>query len=485
MLRGREAIPIAPLLFTAALALSSGAVAGGLEVADLGTVALGRGTAFVARADNPSAFHYNPAGLSKLEGLHLLVSGNVVNLNLDYQRAGSGQPVLIGGWEVADPALDYSGGPEGVPFASVSSDHRFGPAPLVAFSWGDAFDVDGLALAVGLTTPSSFGMHAYPEGGPQRYAMREANFLIVYPGLGASYAFNRYIQVGAVFIAGVAHLEQSQAIRLLPQPGNTITYNEHAEGDANLRIETLDPFMPTAIVGVLSHPLDWLEIGVAFRFPMKVEAAGKVHYRAPIADLPDSHLVAGRDGVTLRQTFPWMLRTGVRYVHELFDVELDFVYEGWSMLQEFEVDMDADLDDGMAVQPLPDVDVPKHFRDAWSLRLGGDVEVWPEHLAIRVGAFYQASAYPENRDTFSLDFPYDQQIGVGGGLTWHAWEHLDVHAGYMHVFQWDVEVTQGIVQQQGMPVDTAEGPAFIGNTVNNGRYEVDLNIFGASLEAHF
>jgi hypothetical protein len=48
-----------------------------------------------------------------------------------------------------------------------------------------------------------------------------------------------------------------------------------------------------------------------------------------------------------------------------------------------------------------------------------------------------------------------------------------------------VEVTEGIVQQQGMPVDTAEGPAYIGNTVNNGRYAVDLNIFGASLEAHF
>jgi long-chain fatty acid transport protein len=450
-------------------------------VADLGTVALGRGTAFVARADNLSAFHYNPAGLSKQPGINLLISGNVVNLNLDYRRAGTGEPAIIDGVEVANPALDYSGGPEGVPFATVSSDHRFGPSPVVVLSWGDAFDVEGLALAVGLTTPSSFGMPKYPGRGPQRYAMREANFLIVYPGLGASYAFNRYIQIGAVFVAGVAKLEQSQAIRLLPQPGNTITYNEHAEGDADLRIDTLDPFMPTAIIGLLSTPVDWLEIGVAFKFPMKIEATGKVHYEAPISDLPDSFIVPGRDRVTLRQTFPWVLRIGARYVHERFDVELDFVYEGWSMLRSFEVDMDADLDDGMAVQPLPDVDIPKHFRDAWSLRLGGDVEVWPEHLAIRIGGFYQASAYPENRETFSLDFPYDRQVGVGGGLTWHAWEHLDVHAGYMHVFQWDVEVTEGIVQQQGMPVDDVN----TGNTVNNGLYEVDLNIFGASLEAHF
>lgn len=476
---------MAALAIAGAILTPGFARAGGLEVGDPGTVALGRGAAFVARADNPSAFHYNPAGLSKLPGLHLLVSGNVINLNLDYRRSGSGESVLIDGQEVADPALDYSGGPEGVPFTSVSSDRRFGPSPLVVFSWGDAFDVEGLALAVGLTTPSSFGMPAFPERGPQRYAMREAEFLVVYPGLGASYAFNRYLQVGAVFIAGVGKFEQSQAIRLLPQPANTVTYNEHAEGDADLRIDTLDPFMPTGIVGLLSRPLDWLEIGVAFKFPMKIEADGTVHYRAPISDLPDSHLVPGRDRVTLRQTFPWMLRAGLRYIHRRFDVEADFVYEGWSMLQEFEVDMDAELHDGTAPQPMPDVKIPKHFRDAWSVRLGGDVEVWPEHLAIRVGCFYQATAYPENRETFSLDFPYDEQLGVGGGLTWHAWTHLDVHAGYMHVFQRDVRVSEGIVQQQGLPLDTAEGPVATGNTVNNGLYEVDLNIFGASLEAHF
>jgi long-chain fatty acid transport protein len=473
------------LVLAGALAIPPGLAAGGLEVADLGTVALGRGTAFVARADNLSAFHYNPAGLSKLSGPHLLLSGNVVNLNLEYRRAGSGDTVNIDGWDVADPALDYSAGPEGVPFAKVSPDKRFGPAPLVVFGWGDIFDVDGLALAVGLTTPSSFGMPHYPKNGPQRYTMRHAEFLVVYPGIGASYAVNRYFQVGAVFQAGVGKFEHALAIRLLPQPGNTITYNEHLEGDANLRVDTLDPFMPTGIVGVLSNPLDWLEIGVAFKFPMKIEADGRVHYQAPISDLPDSQLVPGRDRLTLRQTFPWILRVGARYIHRRFDVEVDFVYEGWSMLDAFDIEMNADLDDGIGVQQLPDTKIPKDFRDAWSIRLGSDIEVWPEHIALRLGCFYQTSAYPENRDTFALDFPYDEQLGVGGGLTWHAWKHLDVHAGYLHVFQPDVRVTKGIVQQQGMPLQTADGPVNVGNTVNNGLYEVDLNIFGASVEAHF
>ena len=53
---------LAPAAFVSVVLLSAAtARAGGLEIPDLGTVAIGRGAAFVARADNLSAFHYNPA----------------------------------------------------------------------------------------------------------------------------------------------------------------------------------------------------------------------------------------------------------------------------------------------------------------------------------------------------------------------------------------------------------------------------------------
>ncbi|MCP4599645.1 MAG: hypothetical protein GY847_03745 [Proteobacteria bacterium] len=481
--------------------ISSVANGGGLEVPDLGTVAIGRGSAFVARADNLSAFYYNPAGLVKNKGPSLLLSANLINCNVDFLRSGSYGPdgevgtVNIDGMEISNPPQDYSriSPPDvwdPVDYETVSLKSRFGPAPMLVFSYGDAFNVEGLALSIGFVPPSSFGTPKYPEDGPQRYLMREAHFLMLFPGVGVSYGINRYIQIGAVFLSGVGFFEQHLAIRPLPVLNDTQKYNENLDSDADLKVDVKDWFMPTGIIGVLSNPVDWLEIGATVKLPVKIEAKGKTVYTAPTGDLPNSGFTSGRDNVTLRQSFPWMVRAGLRYIHRYFDIEADFVWEGWSSLKEFEIDMDAELNQDLsdpkaAIVDMPDTALPKNFRDTYSARLGSDVEVWPEHIAVRAGGYYQSSAYPKNNDTFNLDFPFAEQIGVGGGITWHAWKHLDVNAGYLHVFQFDVKVKDGIVQQQGLPYESADGPKDIGNTVNNGTYEVSLNLFGVSLEGYF
>ncbi|MCP4680626.1 MAG: hypothetical protein GY854_35110 [Deltaproteobacteria bacterium] len=473
--------------------------AGGLEVPDLGAVAIGRGGAFAARADNLSAFYYNPAGLSKNKGVNLLVGVTLFNVNLHYLRSGSTDDsggvgtVEMNGVDVYNPSRDFAEigpeNPESSDYHSISGERPLSPLPMMVFSWGDAFNVEGLALAVGLITPSSFYLPKYPEKGPGRYAIREGSFLVASPGIGISYAVNRYIQVGGVFLGGAAFLDMSVAIRPVPRLNDPLFYNENLGGDADLSIETKDWFAPSGIFGVLSNPLDWLEVGVAVKLPQKIEANGKAKYTAPTDDLINSDLVSGRDDITLRFHFPWVVRAGVRYIHRYFDIEADFVWENWSSFERFEFDMDAELFQDAVEEEgrmeMPDAEVPKHFRDTYSVRLGGDVEVWPEHIAARIGGYYQTSAYPKNNDTFNLDFPFGEQVGVGGGLTWHACSYLDVNAGYLHVFQFDVEVEDGVVQQIGMPIERDGEEKQTGNTVNNGTYEVGINLFAISLEGHF
>jgi long-subunit fatty acid transport protein len=500
----------AAVIGAALVLLGAGAaLAGGLEVPDLGTRALGRGTAFVARADDLSAFYYNPAGLSKEDGVDALLGANLINLNVDYKRYGSGGcwvdrvgGTFVPGCEadqygvaahypgsvlIADPALDHSVDTAGAPFASTSSSKQFGASPMLVVGWGNVGHVKGLALAIGLVPPSSFGTPSYSKTGPQRYALIDANLLIVFPGIGIAYSPNQYFRVGAVFLSGVGHFRQSQAIRPLPQPLD-LHFNEDLDGDAVLEVDAIDPFIPTGIVGVMSQPLDWLELGASVKLPAEISATGHAKYTAPEVDMPESYLK--KDGVTLNERFPLSVRAGARYVHPRFDLEADFVWEQWSRLDAFEVDMSAVLFDGSNSDiAMPDAQVPKRFRDTYSARFGGDVEVWPKNLSLRAGGFYQTSAYPKNDETFNVDFPFGEQIGVGGGATWHVrirgenW--LDVHAGYMHVFQPDVVVKRGVVQQQGLPLDTGTEQVEIANVVNGGRYRVSLNIFGLALEGHF
>jgi long-chain fatty acid transport protein len=468
-----------------------GARAGGLEVPDLGTVAIGRGTAFVAKADNMSAFYYNPAGLSKSKGPNLLLGSNLVHMNAEFRRSGNDVTLPAGDspYNTYNPSQDYSivdfsAGQSARDYPKTSLGKNIGPAPMLVFSWGDAFGLEGLALAIGLVPPSSFGTPHYPEDGAGRYMVQEAEFLIMFPGVGVSYAFNRYFQIGGVFSSGIGIFEQSVAIRPAFSGNNIMDYNEDLYGDAKLSVHCKDYFMPSGVVGVLSNPLDWLEIGLAVKFPTFIEAEGTASFEAP-DELPDAHLVDGEDKVTLRQNFPWVVRAGARYIHRYFDVEVDFVWENWKSLEAFEIDMDAVLFDGNVDVPMPDSQIPKNFQDTYSVRLGGDVQVWPEHIAIRLGGYYQSSAYPDNYDTFNLDFPFGEQFGIGGGLSWHTCKWLDVNLGYLHVFQLDVEVTEGIVQQQGLPVESGGVEYNIGNRVNNGKYEVALNLFGLSLEGHF
>ncbi len=473
--------------------------AGGIEVPDLGAVSLGRGTAFVAKADNLSAFYYNPAGLSKSKGPNLLLGANLGNLNVRVKRTG-GDPYVqnVHGVEIwsEHPENDYRLVANDVvePFSTTSQQGSLGISSAnLVFNWGDPGGIKGLAVAVGVITPSGYGSSKYPESGSQRYVLIHAEQLIVYPGVGLSYAVNRYFQIGAVFLVGIADIKLKKSARFLALY-DSWHHNEHMQGDAGFDIHVQDMFMPTGIIGILSNPTDWLEIGVSVKLPTFIKAEGKGELTDPPEDTPDAVLREGRDEVGIDLTLPLVVRAGVRYIHRVFDIEVDFVFENWSMLQEVKVSSDLLIESESADihTPFPDSTVPLNYRDTYSVRLGGDVNVWPEHIVIRAGAYWQSSAYPENNDTFSVFAPFGQQVGLGGGLTWRTCKWLDVNLAYLHVFQEDATVENGVVQQMALPVeivdpDNPESVELVenGNIVNSGKYEVDMNIIGLSLEGHF
>src|SRR5580692_2301703 len=62
----------------------------GIRLPDQDAFAMGRGEAFVATADNPSAIYYNPAGITQLKGDNL--RGGIYGIYLDpsYQNPING-----------------------------------------------------------------------------------------------------------------------------------------------------------------------------------------------------------------------------------------------------------------------------------------------------------------------------------------------------------------------------------------------------------
>src|SRR5260370_32254876 len=71
-------------LFVLLLFACADALALGLRVPNQDAEAIARGNAFAATADNPSALHYNPAGVTQLQGRNFQYGMHDISINSLY-----------------------------------------------------------------------------------------------------------------------------------------------------------------------------------------------------------------------------------------------------------------------------------------------------------------------------------------------------------------------------------------------------------------
>src|SRR5690606_31122833 len=92
----------------------------------------------------------------------------------------------------------------------------------------------------------------------------------------------------------------------------------------------------------------------------------------------DAQLAVPGAAARLDLVVPPTARLGARYVHregerEVFDVELDLVYEAWSMIERYDVELDGTIILFSGGVEAPDTLIEKRWRDTLSVRLGGTV----------------------------------------------------------------------------------------------------------------
>src|SRR5438874_8009493 len=141
-------MPIARLLAAAAALVPSLALAAGFYVPDLGVRALGRGGAFVARADDLTAAWYNPAGLADQPGTRFIGDVAFVKQSVAYQRTDE-MGNAAGFLPVGNSAFPFT-----IPFLGISSD----------------FGLRNLTFSLSAYGPYA-ATYQYPEGGAQRYTL--------------------------------------------------------------------------------------------------------------------------------------------------------------------------------------------------------------------------------------------------------------------------------------------------------------------------
>jgi long-chain fatty acid transport protein len=331
-MRTRAILPAAPSLVVGlgmCLLVPSAAHGDGFRLLDQGAAATAQGAAFAAQADDPSALHYNPAGMTQLPRVQLYSGANLISGPTNFTNTDGATTSGGSGGVIANP-------PPGS-FYITGSLKELMPGAI-----GD------LTLGLGLTAP--FGLKvSYPTDGPLATVTTHAALPLLDIKPTAAYRLAPYLAVGAgldiyTFSSLIGDGQAEQKRLAGPEfsplgipPGSVLEVNgvDTAVG-FNLSM-LITPFRTTD-----DKHKPRFNLGIVYRSPVTLNLEGRF-------------LVNGRSvaDAEVQLKLPWIFTGGVAWwpvrndSHE-WKLEVDVDHVDWSSFK----NLDVKLSTG-ATLPLP------------------------------------------------------------------------------------------------------------------------------------
>lgn len=460
----------------ALLCASSTAYAGGFDIPDNGAQALGRGAAFVAKADDSTAIYYNPAGLARQRGTRVYAGGNLYLHSFEFQRSGSfpddpNDPATPWG-QRPFPVVNNAAGPFFAPFLAASTDFA---------------SLDRLTIAVGAFGPPIIGNRTFPlaiRGAPaaSRYDFIQSRSTIFFPTASAGYRVTPWLDLGVSAHLVLAQFDQTSVS--YADAGQCANVEYQPCDSRNTLAASATSFAAT--FGALVRPSANVAFGLSVRTPVSLEAQGVLTPQAPKS--LDAQLDPGQAFLSTR--LPLIVRAGARYISmdgdfEVYDLELDGTYEGWGAAQ----------GDGPRIR-IPSLGAFKNidtlivhgYTDTFSVRGGGayNLDVLDGIFTVRAGAFYDspATSFQYTR----LDFDTLTKIAGTVGLGYRHGA-IGVDIGYAAAAS--VPRLVGTDQGNIRPINGSKGGKPVDNNgdllpaVNEGAYRGFTHIFSVGLTVTF
>ncbi len=472
------------------------AYAGGFEVPDNGAQSVGRGNAFAAKADDLTALAHNPGALIKSKGANLLYSHNVVHAPQTFTRQPTNMPYD------KIPVDKYTGATPD-PLATVSNQTPwFALGGMLVGSYD--FGLENWVFAAGVYGPSAAGHQEWPVDGGQRWMLTKMDAIMVFYSLAAAYGVEDKFGIG---VTAQIVSQPSTTLSLVVDGDNgsaLAPYYKGAEIESTLKLSAPPTF--SAIVGGWWRPVDNIEIGASGRvIPVTLNGKGDftIADTGTGAQFTAAQLAVIGSSAALQLVLPPTAHVGIRYrgldralelatsatptdKHrpERWDIELDFAYEAWSMLKDFNVQLAGQIQ-LFAKADAQDVTVAKRWKDTFSLRLGGSYNLPNLPIGFMAGTFVETGAVPQGYQ--NLDFPSYNRLGVNGGVKVKAGP-VDITAAYSHVFQetQTVDETYAKVFQQRPVAPCPVGcGGYDGVPANAGVFTSSFDIISASAAIKF
>jgi len=428
---------LAVFIIIAMMAFATVSFGAGFQVPEQGGAAMGMAEAFVGKADDLSAIHHNPAGLTQLKGTHIYFGLAGISPKATYTRTG------FDGEDTKDDLI---------------------PVPLLAFSTDFGGRLENIVVAFAVNVP--FGLRdEYDADGAQRYITTNISLQDIYIGPYVGWQITPKISIGG----GVQYVYSSAEIgtkvnyggaiyQMLASQGSPLAnpaLNENPDYDGVMEVKDATAHNIAGNLGVLVKAMDNLRVGLSWKSGVDVNLEGDVTLTIPAAVTQltgfQSLETKAETTISLAQVF----RVGVAYQPtEKLTIVTDLDWINWGAFEDYDFDFKDET------PYLRDSPKPRDWEDTFAFRLGA--EYWlADQYAIRAGYIFDQSPIPDKSLGPELPTGDRQAITVGFG---YKRNNLSIDLSYNRLFVEDRSVDESIRDPQPL-----------------GDYESSANIFGISI----
>lgn len=344
-------------LLVCLFAFAATAQAGGFGLFEWGNAALGQGTAFYATGDDPSVVAYNPAQMTRLEGLQVYAGVTAISpyseVHVNDSKNATSQQVFP------------------VPHAYATYQVN-----------------DKLYIGIGEFTRFGLGTKYEDHWGGQTL-LREADLksYSINPNIAYKFTDSLSLAFGLEFIKGSFSLNKAHAA--IARPVNIDVTGSSLTGN----------------VGLLYDFTDDLSVGFSYRAPVSFKGNGDAEIDGVLAPVQ----------ARLAATFPDQYSLGVGYSpFKDLTLEFDVVFTRWELFEDMEFDFDT------ANPLLPDNIESFNYKNTWRFQLGAEYMA-TDALALRAGYVYDQTPTRHAYASMMLPANDRNMFTLGAGYTWGGW----------------------------------------------------------------
>jgi long-chain fatty acid transport protein len=378
--------------------------AGGYQLNEHGARAVGMGGAFVARASDPSAIYFNPAGL-----------------------AGQGGINILGGITLITPSTTFKGTGIMQPIETKTESQLFTPINL----YGTYQINEQIVVGLGVYNPFGLGTKWPEYWGPTlanlggvfagSYSSVDASIQTFYFNPSVAYKINDELSVGLGISYVYGSVSMSKTIPFTHPLLGTSYFSLKMDGTGsgiNFNLGCIYKIMPE------------LSVGLSFRSTTEIEFSGDAKFTnktvpATVYNGSIALLYPGGTG-TATLPMPGSLTAGVAYqLMPALTLEADVQYVLWSAYDKLDVNLTPVVPGGQGSSSSI-----KNWEDGIILRGGGEYTLNPE-ITLRGGLILDISPQPPAKAEPML--PDSDKLDVALGGSYKINQNLSVDVSYMLV----------------------------------------------------